>query len=63
MRAAYEGTRARSGQVKPYLSMKLERSPTEAEEASVFNPTARPANEIDAVDCWTLKKIPSVIIP
>ena len=51
MRAAYDGTKTRNGQVKPYLSMKAERIPTDTEEAKVFNPTASPANEMDVVVC------------
>jgi hypothetical protein len=31
--------------------MKAERIPTETEEARVFNPTARPAIEMDEVVC------------
>jgi hypothetical protein len=35
--------------VSPYLSIKADLMPTESEEARAFNPTAKPAIEIDEV--------------
>jgi hypothetical protein len=43
--------------------MNADRIPTDTEEAKALSPTASPAIEIEEVVFWTLKKIPSEIIP